>query len=192
MSAPKKLLFCDIDHVLSDAAHRDRMIDADHSVVTEPVWELYHCAAKDDKPIRYMINIVNAMFAEGYQVILITARPLWCRSMTCSWLTKYNVSFDQLIMRPNPGNDGYNLRSPVLKAKQISNYIEAFNLQSRRDDILLIDDRKDICDAMAKIGIQTLQFSYNRHDNEEASKIWQPQVAEEVQEQEVAAQAAAE
>lgn len=185
----KKWLFCDIDHVLSDAFHRDSMIDADHSVVNEPTWELYHTAAKHDKPIKFTIDMVNAMFREGYHVVLITARPSWCRKITQDWLTKYNVNYDSLIMRPNNDHPDYRLRSPVLKQKQIVNYILAMNIDSQ-DDILLIDDRADICAAMAEIGVQTLQYHHNRHRNGKAEEIWAPKAPDQP-EAVVAPQAAA-
>lgn len=172
---PRRILFCDIDHVLSDAFHRDHMIDKDHSVVTEPVWELYHTAAKNDKPVFIMIELVNAMFSDAWQVVLITARPNWCRSITQNWLRSHAVMYDQLIMRPDSG-ERYRMPSPKLKSVQIVDYIKGFNIGSQ-DDVLLIDDRKDICDAMAEIGVQTLQFSYNRHTNGKAKEVWSQEVA---------------
>ena len=163
----KRIVFCDIDHVLCDASVRDHMINPVHSLVTEEEFNAYHLAAKSDLPIHYMIKLVNDLFSSGIQMVLITARPDCYRSLTKAWLRSHCVNFDQLIMRP----DGDRNPSPVLKAMQIKEYIKAFNIddQSR---VLLVDDRKDICDAMAEIGVQTLQFSYNRHQDGKAKEVW--------------------
>lgn len=139
------ILFCDIDHTISDASWRDGMIGGDGG------WDAYHLASENDKPITEMIWLVNHLKLSGWLIICLTTRPEKWRQLTMGWLIKHGVHFDELVMRP----DKDFRPAPIVKVEQAQKIVADLTR------CIVIDDREDTIEAFKAIGVTTLQVSAN-------------------------------
>jgi hypothetical protein len=142
------IVLCDFDHTISDAAWRDDLIAAND-------WPAYFKEAHRDEPIWPVVHVVNALWRGGHKVVILTARPEWYRAKSLEWLTKYGVSADDMLMRPD---DNY-MRSPELKVwlakKEFGDDLLAADIG------LMIDDREDVVRAFNALGVPTLMTTYS-------------------------------
>src|SRR5262245_18708587 len=137
------ILITDLDHTLAASAWRDQH---------KGDWDLYHRLAQDDKPIKPMINLINALTL-NCATICITTRPEKWPQLTMTWLIKHDVKIHTVLMRPN---DNFK-PSPELKVQLIKSYFNAASsLDATTTEIVAIDDREDILNAYSTIGIKTL------------------------------------
>lgn len=137
----------DIDHVCSDAAHRDGMI-------AEGDWDAYHAASDKDAPVPELALIVNALARAGVPVVLITARPVKWRTLTVGWLARHGIYFDELLMR---ADDDYR-SAPQVK---IALAEERFGPELS-DVAFLMDDREDTLAAFRAKGVTTMLVTVPR------------------------------
>jgi uncharacterized HAD superfamily protein len=138
-----KIILVDIDHTMSNSFWRDSMIGV-HS------WDEYHAASRNDKPFPKVIQLVNALYDEGYAIIAITGRTENFRSLTIDWLLDYKVEIDELLMRPI---DCF-IKNQELKVKLIE---ERFK-KNYSNIHFFIDDNEEAILAFNKLGITTLQI----------------------------------
>jgi hypothetical protein len=137
-----KILLLDIDHTVSDAAWRDKMI----GVYT---WDEYHMEGAKDQPILDTIQLVKDLHSCAWTVIGLTARPEKWRKITMDWCVRHRVPLDELLMRPH--NDF--LPSPACKVKLVQ---ERFG-DDYSSIAMVLDDRLDVVTAFREIGIAAFQ-----------------------------------
>jgi HAD superfamily, subfamily IIIB (Acid phosphatase) len=134
------IILLDIDHTISNAFWRDRMIGA------QP-WDEYHAASKDDKPFRNVVNFINSLSAMGYTIIAVTGRNEKFRTLTLNWFLKHRIDVDDLLMRPDDNfTKNAELKMELIKKLKLSEIHFA------------IDDNEDACIAFQKLGITSLQI----------------------------------
>jgi phosphoglycolate phosphatase-like HAD superfamily hydrolase len=90
---PGPAVVFDMDGVLSDAAHRQRFIRGGR-----PDWSAFFEACGDDPVIEEMACLLE-LLDRSLAVVLLTGRPLRVRPQTLSWLARFEVRFDLLVMR---------------------------------------------------------------------------------------------
>lgn len=136
------LVCCDLDHTLRHSAWRDEEIHWAHVIGN---WDRYHEAGIHDKPAIVMINVIIALHNAGHQIYIVTAVPQKWKRQVFSWLHKNGILIeeDRLLMRK------YNTFAPATETK--------LELTSDLNVDLFIDDRTDIAETFAKIGVTTLQ-----------------------------------
>jgi hypothetical protein len=133
------IIFCDVDHTVSDAAWRQGIWAAQR-------WDEYYLEAEKDPPIEPMIRMIQLLHHDGNRIIGSTARPEKWRNLTMKWLIRNNVPFDDLFMRgPNDRRT-----SPLVKVGFTKIIMPE----------LVIDDRPDVCAAFCEIGISTLMSTF--------------------------------
>ncbi|MHB8463614.1 MAG: phosphatase domain-containing protein [Acidimicrobiales bacterium] len=94
-SEPGPCAVFDLDGVLSDAAVRQHFIE-------RPGWrdwDAFFSACGDDPLLEETATLLHLLDA-SLGIVLLTARPLWVQPETLSWLTRYGLRWDVLIMRP--------------------------------------------------------------------------------------------
>lgn len=132
------IIFCDIDHTISDAAWRDHLMGK---------WDEYYPAGDNDKPIVPILRMIQ-LFGSEALIIGSTARPEKWRQLTMKWLLRYDVPFHDLLMRANGDTrTSSEVKTGFLKTNP---YVPD----------LVIDDRQDVCAAFCKLGISTLLSTY--------------------------------
>ena len=147
------IIFIDIDHTLSDAFHRDGMID---DVMTD--WDDYHLASIKDEPVPALASLVRILnesrksFAPGVSLVGLTARPEKWRQLTLKWLVQHDVPLTHLLMRPD---DDYR-PAKELKLDMARGFVAPHALEDV-PGVMVIDDREDVVMAFNNIGIVGLQ-----------------------------------
>ncbi len=120
----------DIDGVISDASQRQHFLDG------EPQdWKGFFAACEHDDVLVDNAKILD-LVDPSYQVVLLTARPLWVQDKTLAWLDKHGFRWDLLIMRDH--------KNPEASAPfKVAN---ARMLQQRGHKIHLVfeDDRRNV------------------------------------------------
>jgi len=136
------MIIVDIDHVLCDRSHRDVEI-------AQADWDEYNRLAINDKPIKPMIDLVNALSEDDHVVIGFSSRQERWRKLTNEWLLRHKVDLAELIMRRN---DDYRPAS-LIKRELLNSPI----VKDHGGIALYIDDREDICQDFSDLAVTTLQ-----------------------------------
>jgi phosphoglycolate phosphatase-like HAD superfamily hydrolase len=90
---PKEAVVFDIDGVLSDAATRQHYLEAGRRD-----WDAFFEACGDD-PLIEEVACLLSLLDPALQVVLLTGRPLKVQEQTVSWLNRYELRWDLLVMR---------------------------------------------------------------------------------------------
>lgn len=93
----------DYDGTLSDGTHRLHLLPKTDLHLTES-WSEFNRAAIFDTPITNTIAVMNAMYAAGHCVIILTGRSDEVEKESREWLANHNAKYDFLIMRRHDDN----------------------------------------------------------------------------------------
>ena len=125
-------IICDIDGTLAHAT-RDYH---DYSLV--------HTDALDTK----VRDLLDREWACGYDIIILTGRPVTCRKDTYRWLVDNHVPVDALLMSP-PRSEDY-----IAKYDLFNKYVRAeYNVE------YVLDDRDRVVEMWRKLGLKTFQVA---------------------------------
>ena len=144
----KSCIFVDIDHTLSDAFYRDRLIK---SHMDENDWEVYHSLNSTDQSYPFMEKMINA-FIDTANIYMLTSRPESNRRQTERWLRHQGIYYDDIYMRPN-GNREHAWK---LKPKMLKNVVNG----DYSKIICVFEDDEKVCNEYVKSGIKTLQCRF--------------------------------
>jgi hypothetical protein len=125
----------DIDNTLCNSNKRfESAIKPDGKID----WPIAHIPASIilDDPFYPMIDLVKKYKRDGVEVILLTGRPESVREVTIEWLKKYEIQYDQLIMRSWEDNF---LKAPIYKKKMYESHIKSDVICAYDDDQRVID-----------------------------------------------------
>lgn len=138
------IVACDIDHTLCHAARRDDMIP--YAMETGE-WDAYHSAGKDDWPAIPIVELIFALHNAGHEIYIVTARPRKWLRQTYRQLHSAGIKVDEDHILMRPIEDDAFKPSPEIKDGLLANI---------KVD-LLIEDRLDVIEHFAKLGVTTLQ-----------------------------------
>lgn len=132
------VVICDIDWTVADLTHRLHFIKQekkDHdSFYVNVGWDL---------PITQTIAVVQALKKQWYTIVMMSWRRNQCCQDTISWLNKYEVPFDFILMR------SWRDHRQDFEIKE-----ELYERCLKNSNILLaIDDRKQIVDLWRSLWI---------------------------------------
>lgn len=142
----------DIDGCVADDRHRLHLL---------PRYAQYHASAGDDKPMN--VDVVRKHIQAGHEIVFLTSRPEFVRGITERWLHDVlRVERYRLIMR-----DDYNQSSsPAHKRRH------ALNLMKRGPVVAAYDDREDVLEAYASLGIGNVtRLTYPPTHAEQANTV---------------------
>ena len=88
-----RIVFCDIDGVLSRPAHREHLMTAGK-------WVEYNEACVDDPPLSEAIALLMGYYERGYHVVLCSGRSDAVTTQTHTWLLENGVPYHALVLRP--------------------------------------------------------------------------------------------
>jgi len=92
--APGRCVVFDLDGVLSDAVGRQHFIDGPG----RRDWDAFFAACGEDPLVEDTAALLH-LLDSTLGIVLLTARPLRVQAETLSWLTRYGLRWDVLIMR---------------------------------------------------------------------------------------------
>lgn len=90
---PGRAVVFDVDGVLSDAASRQHFLEPGRRD-----WEGFFDACGDDPLIEEVATLL-ALLDPALQIVLLTGRPVRVQPQTRSWLERFDLRWDLLIMR---------------------------------------------------------------------------------------------
>lgn len=133
-SLPKAII-CDVDGTLAHMVNRGPYDTTKYM---------------DDEIDIDIMTIVNSHAAAGHKVIIMSGRDEQFKDVTRAWLTKHEVFFDEIWMRPN--ND----RRPdyIVKEELYDRYVLGqYNVK------LVLDDRNQVVNMWRDRGLKCLQVA---------------------------------
>ena len=128
--APGRAVVFDMDGVLSDATNRQHFLDG-----RRRDWEAFFNACGDDPLIDEVARVLS-LLDESLRIVLLTGRPLRVQPQTLAWLTRYNLRWDLLVMRPS----GDYAAALAFKRRSIAE-LRAYGM---RLELALEDDRRNL------------------------------------------------
>lgn len=147
------ILLLDLDNVIKDAGWRE-------GYIASGGWDAYHKQGINDKPIREIIELVRALHQYRWSIVALTGCTDNYRQQTMEWLIKNKVPVHCLLMRKK---GDFRPTSEVKIELVKKEFPEIF-------DMVIIDDRDDICTAFRDIGVTALQC-YKRMQTETKKPI---------------------
>lgn len=147
----RDVILVDLDDTLAAAWRREHLIEAEG-------WDAFHSQLGDDDPIHDLVAAVNALHGAAFHIIGLTARPEKWRTATMAWMVKHDLHLHELLMRP----DADFTKSPVVKVAVAAERLGGVD-QIKARVAFIIDDRQDVCEAFAALGVTALQV-YARRD----------------------------
>ena len=142
-SAKEKGVIIDLDGTLADNQHRLYHIKKDIKDKSA-----YHSLLGEDEANHWCFELLEAMRARGYKIILITGRPDEYRKETVAWLRKKNIGYDELYMN----TDERGVPDHLFKKSVYENFI-----RGRIDIAFVVEDRTRVVDMWRQLGLVCLQ-----------------------------------
>lgn len=141
----KKIILCDLDGTLADCQHRIH-----HILKTPKDWSSFFADCVSDLPIEHIIDMVNSIDREQYEVWITSGRSDECKTQTIDWLAKHGVKYDNIIMRKS----GDHTDDGVLKPSWLND-----GTIPREMVAFAIDDRNRVVKAWRDNGVPCLQVA---------------------------------
>ena len=132
-------------------------------------WDIFFDAANIslDEPNEPVIKMAQLFAADGFNIVIFSGRNDRSFVATKHWLTKFDVPFDLLVMRPDkfkanswPIADG-NPATPdmrfmpdqILKKQMLDTFVDI------NDVFLVVDDRDKVVKMWRDLGLNTFQVA---------------------------------
>lgn len=159
-------ILVDLDGTLADISHRLPLIQRD-----VPDWAAFYAACYGDKPKRWCEDLILAMSAAGYNVIIVSARSKTVETETVLWL-RYKTRLASLF-------ETGKLQLQMIRASN-KDYTPDQDLKRRwlhkfgkQNVLFVVDDRTRVVEMWRAEGITCLQCDawpeYKRAKKEKAN-----------------------
>lgn len=132
-----KAIMCDIDGTLAHGIMVTRKPYEWHKVDTDTLDET-------------VADLLGALYADGYKIILMSGRDSVCRGRTQDWLHLNSVLYDDLFMRA----EGDNREDSVIKRELYDQ-----NVRGKYDVRFVLDDRNRVVDMWRSLGLKCFQVA---------------------------------
>jgi hypothetical protein len=138
-------IIVDLDGTVADCSHRQ------HYVQSKPSnWKAFEAGIPHDTPHQHVIDLVNALYAAGWRVVLCSGRGEQSRDHSVTWLEKHDVNYHALYMRAR--NDSR--RDDIVKMELLDQIIaDGYNPS------FVLDDRDQVVVAWRARGIPCFQVA---------------------------------
>lgn len=146
-----KAIIVDVDGTVANCEHRR------HHLTTNN-WPGFFGSMADDGVFEHTIEVINAMRAQGYKVLIVTARPDEedYMQVTKDWLAANGITYDGFYMRR-----GGDYRKDNIVKQEILEKIWADGFEP----VMAFDDRDQVVKMWREMGIPCLQVNEGDFDN---------------------------
>lgn len=141
-----KAIIVDIDGTLADVEHRVHFVQA-----SPKDWKNFNQHMIHDKINPWCLEIIQKFHKDHYKIILLTGRTDDFMSDTESWLKRYHVPFDQLLMRSvSDRREDFEVKKEIYQSKIEPNY----------NSLFVLEDRSSVVKMWRSIGLTCLQCDW--------------------------------
>jgi len=134
----------DLDGTLNNCVHRIEDARFGH-------WDLFHSKLEDDEPY-YDVEWLLKRLPSTIPVIACTGRDEAYREKTLTWLAKWNIALDEILMRPT----GDYTPDHELKPRLLEKFFGSKELVI--DNVMFVlDDRDKVVEAWRNYGLPCWQ-----------------------------------
>lgn len=152
-----KILFVDLDGTINSSSKvRDHLVPT--CFTKNEHWAEWHKAHVKEKPNVAVINLVRALYRDGWRVVYLTSRNDCCTDSTVGQIDAWDITaHSDLVLRP-----AYDNRPPKLfKASYVKHAMFWANAASGENpQVMVIDDDPDVCAELRKIpGVDVIQVA---------------------------------
>lgn len=144
-----KTVIVDLDGTIADNTHRFHFIDKTKNSKVD--WVSYFLACDKDSAKKPVIDTVNALKLQGYDIHIFSARGDISRIKTESWLSEQGVLYDRLTMRKM---DSYTPDELLKRSWLLELYPDY------KEEILCVfDDRNKVVAMWRELGLLCFQVA---------------------------------
>lgn len=138
----KDTIVCDLDGTLANVDHRRHLVSG-----KKRDYEAFHGLLHLDPANEWCLAILETFYRNGYEVVLVSARPKKYEPQTLKWLEKNCAKYSQLnLLRP----DNDSTPDQELKRAWLKRY-------GPENILFVIDDRQKVVDMWREEGLTCLQ-----------------------------------
>lgn len=142
METKKDTVLCDLDGTLADLTARL------HYVQNRPAnWDAFFKECVNDKPNVWCVELLKAMKAQGYKVVVVSARSQVVEKESREWLDKVGLPDVELVLVRPPRDS---TPDQILKKQWVESY-------GKERVLFVVDDRQKVVDAWRAEGLVCLQ-----------------------------------
>ena len=162
----KKTIIFDLDGTLAKIGVRTKMSIKSNGKMD---WDVFFDPdnIKFDEPNYPVISMAQLYHKDGYRIVIFSGRNDRSFDATVDWLKKYDVPFDNLVMRPdkfksksfpiangNPATpDMRFMPDEILKKKMLDMFVD------KNDVLMCVDDRQKVVDMWRFEGLTCFQVA---------------------------------
>lgn len=151
MTALQPCAIFDVDGTLADVSGIRHYITAD---AQRKNFEKFHAASIMVHPHEPVAELARVLYASGMPVLVVTARMERWRYITSTWLQKWRIPHDALLMRP----DGDGRRDVEIKREILT------RIRERYTPALAVDDNPAIVALWREEQIPVVEWPGWDHD----------------------------
>lgn len=140
-----KKILCDLDGTLALIEHRRHFVEGDSKD-----WPAFFAACVDDEPNKPIVELVNSLYFNSCEIIIVSGRSNEVEEETFDWLCRHDVCFVNLIMRKK----GDYTPDHVLKSQWITEHG-----WTPENTLLVLDDRDSVVKMWRDNGFTCLQVA---------------------------------
>lgn len=139
----KNIIVVDLDGTLADISHRVALVKK-----VKPDWDKFYSLVSGDRVNGWCADLMDAMYRQGYQVFVVSARPSRCLEDIEKWLRDNGVQYSRLYLLR--GAEGDYRPDVELKRAWLAG-------QDKEAVAFVVDDRQRVVDMWREEGITCLQ-----------------------------------
>jgi len=144
----EKIIWCDLDNTLCNTDHRNHFVNRSQG---KPDWKGFFDAMGEDLCNEWCKQILLNFHQNGTKIFLASGRPDNYRKVTESWLTHYQIPYEDLFMRQ---------RNDFRQDDIVKEIILEFEVKPRADILFALDDRDQVVRKLRERGVIVLQCDY--------------------------------
>ena len=152
-----KAIYVDMDGTLANCEHRRHLVEVNN-------WPGFFEGMCDDTIITHTEEVLRALHAAGYAIIIGSARPDEnnYRQMTTEWLDRHNIPYSAIYLRKG----GDYRKDSIVKIELLDQMIEdGWDIQ------FALDDRDQVVKAFRDYGLPVMQVNEGDFDNRQSRYV---------------------
>jgi predicted kinase len=136
-------IICDLDGTLCNVDHRLHHVRGEG----KKDWKAFFAGIKDDT-VNHWCDILLDSLSSTADIVLCSGRDDNQRNSTVDWLSRHDISYSDLFMRP---------RNDFRRDDLVKEIILDFEILTRYTPIMMIDDRQQVVNMWRRRGFTCLQ-----------------------------------